>query len=56
MDPVSHIDINTTGELDETQDTSILAAISGLINKVEFADVSFYLNGKYIGGRPNDRG
>lgn len=56
MNNLSHLDVNTTGYLTTAQSTKIKAELLKLAEDTDFADVSFYLNLDYIGGRPNDRG
>lgn len=53
---MTHLDFESTGGIDSEQETALKAAIANLIANERFEDVSFYLNGDYIGGRPNDRG
>lgn len=53
---LSHVDLNFTGKPTEEQIFHLTQAINGLISNVKLSEVSFYLNGRYIGGRPNDRG
>lgn len=56
MDPFTHLDVNSTGELTAKQHLKIKNALLALATNSDFEDVSFYINSEYIGGRPNDRG
>lgn len=57
MEGATHFDIVTEGELTSAQRLRIENIVNAMTKEPDFKGItSFYLNGEYIGGRPNDRG
>jgi len=52
MAAAKHLDITSDGDVTPAQKNALIS----MANTPTFSTVSVYLNGYFIGGRPNDRG